>query len=258
MYLLKIYQHVRLILSSYIQFFLLSFIYIYKKIFNNKTNIFNYRPGVTVVITCCNRSDKLSYTLASFFKHNTCDVDKFIVIEDGLCKESFNVCLEFIGEDKLHYIYNNENIGQLKSIKKAYSFVETEYVFHLEEDWIFIKDSFIEYSLDILNSHIDCLFVSLRDSEDQNNHPLIDYDNNFYKLKPFWKFIWVGFGYNPSLRRIVDYNLLPNAFDSITRREIVPGLLYYFLGFKILVSKSNCFVVHNGWECSTEHKYKKA
>tara|TARA_B100000795_G_C22449033_1_gene304905 strand:+ start:89 stop:466 length:378 start_codon:yes stop_codon:yes gene_type:complete len=80
----------------------------------------------------------------------------------------------------VHIIFNDNNIGQIASIDKAYSFVETPYIFHLEDDWEFYNSGFIEESLNILNIDRNILMVSIRAHNDMNGHPIEfkSYQNN--------------------------------------------------------------------------------
>ena len=65
-------------------------------------------------------------------------------------------------------------MGQVAAIDTAYARVKTDFIFHCEDDWEFLRPQFIERSLVILNSRPDILMVSLRDKDDQNGHPVSD------------------------------------------------------------------------------------
>ena len=107
--------------------------------------------SISVVITSCNRPNELTSTLISFFKFNTYPLEKIIIIEDSGIKGCIDECLKYIPLNiKQVIIYNEKNIGQIPSIDKAYSFVDTDYIFHCEDDWEFYDYGFIEKSLDIL------------------------------------------------------------------------------------------------------------
>jgi len=98
---------------------------------------------VTVVLTACNRADLLEKTLDSFFEMNTYPLKRFIIIDDGM---NFG-CNDFIKEKydfPIELIYNDPKLFQIKSIDYAYSLIDTEYIFHMEEDWVFLKKGFIE------------------------------------------------------------------------------------------------------------------
>ena len=136
-------------------------------------------PSVTVVITSCNRHNLLFNTISSFIKFNTWKhIQKMIIIED--CKISneqavsmeSNVLSIVSSLFPVHIIFNDNNIGQIASIDKAYSFVETPYTFHLEDDWEFYNSGFIEESLNILNIDRNILMVNLGAHSVMNGHPI--------------------------------------------------------------------------------------
>ena len=57
---------------------------------------------------------------------------------------------------------NETRIGQIKSIDKAYKEVKTEYVFHCEDDWEFLREGFIEKSMEMLKEDPKIAVVGLR------------------------------------------------------------------------------------------------
>ena len=80
-------------------------------------------------------------------------------------------------------------------------------------------------------------------------------------LKPFWRGCWVGYGFNPSLRRMSDYRKLVGGYSSFAnRREISIGIFYYFIGMKVHVLSydKESYVRHIGKDASTEINFKKA
>jgi hypothetical protein len=101
---------------------------------------------VTFVLTSCGRMDLLEKTLDSFFKYNTYPIDRYLIIEDSTNSDVFERCkaLNIVQyNNKLEFIFNHEKLGQLASIDKAYSNVETEYIFHSEDEWEFYQGGFI-------------------------------------------------------------------------------------------------------------------
>ncbi len=111
---------------------------------------------VTVVLTACNRADLLEKTLDSFFEMNTYPLKRFIIIDDGM---NFG-CNDFVKEKyefPIELIYNDPKLFQIKSIDYAYSLVDTEYIFHMEEDWLFLKKGFIEDSMKVLEADSNIL-----------------------------------------------------------------------------------------------------
>lgn len=216
--------------------------------------------GITLVITSCNRPEQLKATLTSFFANCRTKFDKVIFIEDGDSVESINIAADmFRGHPNFISILNDSNLGQLNSIDVAYAYVETEWIFHLEEDWQFDCGGFIEFSMSAMESNTKILFVSLRSCKDQNGHPLKNCGNEWSTFKPFWKGVWCGFGFNPSVRRLSHYRLIGSRYGGWNKRETSIGLFYYLLGYRIIVkSDGSHYLRHSGGDCSTEHTYKKA
>ena len=114
---------------------------------------------VTLVITSCGRFDLLKRTLDSFFEKNTYPIEEIIITEDSTEGKKLENLLsqyeEFKNKEKFHLIINETREGQLKSIDKAYAKVNTEYIFHCEDDWVFLKEGFIEKSMKLLKGTVD-------------------------------------------------------------------------------------------------------
>jgi GT2 family glycosyltransferase len=116
---------------------------------------------VTVVITTCGRTDLLEKTLISFYKFNTYPINKVVIVEDSGISQNFET-VKTIVQDNLEIIVNETNEGQIPSIDKAYATVETDYIFHCEEDWEFFHSGFIEKSFEILDQDSKIFTVWLR------------------------------------------------------------------------------------------------
>lgn len=221
------------------------------------------KPEITVVMTTCARPEFLMRTLDTFKTYNTYPIKKFIVIEDGGCPETEHILKDMLSEYDVSYIFNSINLGQLKSIDTAYAQVTTELVFHLEEDWEFIRPGFIEHSLNHLRRYRKCITLSLRRFDDQQNHPVKreHLEDDFLLYKPFWRGCWVGYGFNPSLRRMSDYQSLIGGYSGFgNRREISIGLFYYWIGLKVHVLDygEEGYAKHPGANYSTGVEFGKA
>lgn len=218
---------------------------------------------VTVVITSYNRSDLLKITLDSFFKYNTYPIKKLIIIEDSGKKNINDFCITDYPNEKFQLIYNEKNIGQIESIDKAYYFLDTKWIFHCEEDWIFIKKGFIEESLRIFKLEGDRLFtVWLRPHKHTSNHPIIisknknyNYmDKNFSYIYKGIKHTWCGFTFNPGLRRTKDALLLHPYINNVNKDplsnrvgEYVINKSYHNLGYYAAITgESKGYCTHNG------------
>ena len=166
---------------------------------------------VTLVITSCGRFDLLKRTLDSFFEKNTYPIKKIIITEDSTeGKKLENLISQYENEKNKHnfcLIINETREGQLRSIDKAYNEVDTEYVFHCEDDWLFLKKGFIEKSMKLLKEDPDLLTVGLRSKK--------DFKESFFRKEEYIskdgeKFYEVKdeiFTYNPGLRRKSDNDL---------------------------------------------------
>lgn len=168
---------------------------------------------ITLVITSCGRPEKLKRTIDSFMKFNTYPIEKCIIIDDSGNAEAQKKIITLLPENTL-YINHNENKGQVQSIDEAYSHVETDFIFHCEDDWEFYYWGFIEKSLEVLEYNNDILQVWLRDHNDTNNHTIEPqiYKSGNTKFQLMSKGAlggnWDGFSWNPGLRRLSDYKLI--------------------------------------------------
>ena len=172
-----------------------------------------FRNSVTAVFTSCNRPDLLFKTLNSFFIYNSYQISKLIIVEDGLRPLNFLHSYPF--QIPATIIATGKKVGQIAAIDYAYSFVDTEYIFHVEDDWEFYNSGFIEKSIRLLKQEDECIQVWLRALNDINGHPLeerIERCTNIFKSTFEWRKlkydylgVWHGFSFNPGLRRMSDY-----------------------------------------------------
>lgn len=169
------------------------------------------KDTVSLVVTSCNRHDLLISTLESFARFNSYPIHQIIIIEDSDVLLDKNTIEEVFSKDENDcyssteiILLNNEvNIGQIKSIDKAYSYVTGEYIFHCEDDWRFYKEGFIEPSMQILRNNDKVFTVWLRSYNDLNGHSVGKLNKNnsvAYRKIERMKF-WTGFTLNPGLRR---------------------------------------------------------
>jgi hypothetical protein len=213
---------------------------------------------VTIVITSCDRHELLFKTLASFVMYNTHPIEKIIIVEDSEKEINAECVLKLLtksllvdyGRTQLKLIHNGVNIGQLESIDKAYNEVNSEFIFHCEDDWEFYQSGFIEASHEILAVDDKIFTVWLRGHDDLNGHKInsdIKFTKNnitFHEIIPMG--VWSGFTLNPGLRRKKDYDLLkPYARQkkidkNLKNREKVTesdlSILYGDMGYYGVVS----------------------
>lgn len=222
---------------------------------------------VTFVLTSCNRPKLLEITLQSFFKYNTYPLTKVIIIDDSGIKNCIDNCLKYIPENiESKIIYNEKNLGHAKSIDIAYSFVDTEYIFHCEDDWEFYDSGFIEKSLEILEKDEKIITVMIRPYENLKilrrgpsiNSVTSKIFDNLYRLVIKSKKGWTGFTFNPGLRRKKDYDKIKPYSDISVKGCIVEYKLQFIydnLGYKAAVTLSNKgYIRHIGFENTTKKK----
>lgn len=219
---------------------------------------------ITFVMTSCGRVDLLKRTFSSFMRHNDIPIEKYIIVDDSAGDKVREQIEEYITMFDIDFmlIFNKENIGQVKSIDTAYSFCETEYIFHCENDWEFYRMGFMSKSLGILEQRPEILTVWLRDHSDTNGHPI---DDKIYHVQDYEMITttyqlmalnalggnWHGYTWNPGLRRRKDYDIIkpfeqfirPGDFAALTECRI--GLEYLQRGFRAAILQ-NGYCKHIG------------
>ncbi len=174
---------------------------------------------ITFTLTSCNRWNLLEKTLDSFLSLNNYPIERYLLHEDSGNSE-------IVSKIKAKYpfieVLESNRSGLLASVDKLYALVDTDLIFHCEDDWQFFGSSknklgnsnFIQESLDILESRPDIHQVWIRDGipeswlEEKTN-------KNYRMVKQFHYGDWCGFSFNPGLRRLSDYKLMfPDGFNS--------------------------------------------
>lgn len=228
---------------------------------------------ITLVLTSCGRLDLLEKTLDSFFQFNTYPIHQFIITEDSADQNIFDQCITLNKkyDNKLEFIFNQEKLGQTKSIDLAYSKINTPYIFHLEDDWEFYKPNFIEDSIKLLESRPDILQVWIRPKSDgilnQIGNKVFIQDNLSYrKVLPasFYTgriindqkevvYNYNGFSFNPGVKRLTDYKLI-NKYQDYPQEHLV-DYFYRDLGYIVVSLSQNDtdgYVKHIGWKRRVE------
>jgi len=211
---------------------------------------------MTFVLTSCGRPDLLKQTLDSFFQHNNYPIEKYIIIEDSTDERMQQWVLDNYGS-VFEVIINRPKLGQIRSVDKAYSRVQTPYIFHCEDDWRFFRGNFIGESLSVLRKDPRTLQVWLRDLWDTNGHPpertiLRTEDGVLHRRVTLNYQGWHGFSFNPGLRRKSDYDLV-GSYEAIGHQypgidhEMAIGQKYRDLGYYATILEEAA-VEHTGWD----------
>ena len=203
---------------------------------------------VTLVITSCGRFDLLEETLDSFFKHNTYPIKKIIITEDSTEGKKLERLISKYDSKNQNFrlIVNEIRLGQLKSIDKAYREIDTEYIFHCEDDWKFLKKGFIEKSMELLEEDEKILIVGLRAKEDFTEDFFYNEDYVSKTGEKYYNVKGEIFTYNPAWRRKKDMDLFgPHEKLENQRYEEVLSNFYKEHGFKTVFFKES-YVTHIG------------
>lgn len=117
---------------------------------------------VTVCVTSCARLDLLSQTMQSFRAFNP--GGRTIISEDS-ADPAVAAAIEAAYPDAL-VLAGPERIGQMRSIDRMFPRVETTYLFHLEDDWLF--EAAVEWSAlrELLATRPDVANVCVRDFDE--------------------------------------------------------------------------------------------
>lgn len=115
---------------------------------------------LTVTITACDRTDLLFRTMQSFFKYNSYPIEQFIIRDDSglaVVHKETNELMKFF---KVPYLLLEKGqMGQARSIDRMLDKVNTEYVFHLEDDWEFYRPDFIDDSFSVIDDETSQVWV---------------------------------------------------------------------------------------------------
>ena len=205
---------------------------------------------VTAVLTSCGRQDLLERTLDSFFEFNSFPLERIIVVEDGHAGANAALMRKF-KHHPMVWLGTNWRVGQIDAIDCAYALVDTEFIFHLEDDWEFYSPGFIEKSIPILDARPECFEVLIRAIDDINGHPLLpDVESvagvAYRRLTLDYLGSWHGFSFNPGLRRTADYRRIGSYGEHVghdrfrpTNAEADLSLLYRNLGFYCVILSDN-------------------
>lgn len=215
----------------------------------------------TLVVTSCDRHDLLKETLESFVEFADQKPARTIIVEDSAkpapkwLDETLRAQLGGV-----LWIPNGRRQGQIYSIDLAYSYVETPWIFHCEDDWKFLRTGFISRSFEIMGKYGAISTCNLRG--DAWCHPWT-HDPRFPEFKiaaPYWIGPWGGLSWNPGLRRKGDYVRIGSSYgkhvgyalDGCKHEEFI-SKKYLDMGFNIAWADDKPYVEHLGDGRSRAH-----
>ena len=95
----------------------------------------------TVALTSCGRFDLLERTLQSLLPRLDGPLARILIAEDSGDRSVLDVVRAFDGQPaRIEAIINDPPLGQVKNIDRLYSRIETDWVFHCEDDWEFFSE----------------------------------------------------------------------------------------------------------------------
>jgi hypothetical protein len=206
----------------------------------------------TVVVTSCGRPDLLRMTLDSFFRWNTYDIEKVVVVEDSGVSGIVDSLKSRYRDLPVTWIEHPARMGQIRAVDDGYGQVTTDYIFHCEDDWEFYRGSFIEESKKILEHRRDILLVWIRELDDTNGHPIgpeiYRTGDVSYRIPEMdYRVLAHGFSFNPGLRRLSDYAALSSYGSLVVYNPVNPqisemllGCVYKALGFRAAILMKGC------------------
>src|SRR5690606_24495175 len=103
-------------------------------------------------------------------------------------------------------IINGQNLGQIRSIDRAYAAVTSDYIFHFEDDWEFTRGGFIAAGVECLEKEPNAIMAiaSHRDDMPRYVRSLKTRDaggHSYRRIYPEVHHLWYTFTFNPGLRR---------------------------------------------------------
>lgn len=203
---------------------------------------------LTAVLTSHRRPDLLVATLDAFFATNDYPLHEFIVIEDSDDATVLDIPARY-PDQPLRVILNGVNLGQHRSIDKAYSQVQTPYILHLEDDWTFPVEGIVARGLEVLKREPEVGLVQLRTDEDMpaaiKKISAGPGDRGYWKIPPAAHRVWHSFTFNPTLKRLADYRKLPHGYAGFASEAEIS--LYYKDQGVIMAWLSETKVTHLGY-----------
>lgn len=194
--------------------------------------------NITTVLTSCGRLDLLEKTITSlplFFWHR---MPNRILIEDSGDPIVHKELIKQLESGYLQgwtLILNPEKIGQGRSIDKAYSMVDTEFIFHMEDDWEFFEYEFVRRGLIILDENKDLVQVTMRRSTPHKWHDKTYGEGDLRHNLLITGFNgWPGYTYNPSIFRTSCYHQI-KPIGHKSEKDI--GLMYNKLGLMTAITE---------------------
>lgn len=168
-------------------------------------------PAYTMALTSCGRHDLLHRVIDSFISCIDVFPVRTVIVEDGPLPRPDWFDYPQLGE--VLWLSNGKRMGQGYTVDRAYAHVETDLVFHAEDDWEFVKAGpIISKSAEILSCFAQVIVVMLMNAQNWTfrdpSFPFLLYKPSVGGLNPLYDCFAFGCG----LRRMSDYRALGGNF----------------------------------------------
>ena len=205
----------------------------------------------SIALTSCGRFDLLRRTIATLLRHVDYPPEEIVVVEDsGDHQVEDIVRANNCFNAPVNLMVNENSIGQVRSIDMLYSKINTDWIFHCEDDWEFISNGFISKSISILREFDSCSMVSLIGKPPHPNEvsPIrfssCGIAHFVAKARP--NSSYAGLFFSPGMRRIRDYKIIgPYANIGVKVGEGIVSKIYQDLGYRIIFLE-NIYMQHIG------------
>ncbi|MCY3828892.1 MAG: glycosyltransferase family A protein [Rhodospirillaceae bacterium] len=194
----------------------------------------------TVALTSCGRFDLLERTLRSLLPRLDGPVAKIIIAEDSGDRGVYDVVQQFSDAGPtLEVLFNDPRLGQIRSIDRLYSHIETDWIFHCEDDWEFFAEGFVGKSFALLKEFDRFSMVALRDTAEFPSHYYLPEEIascgiRYREVNVAVAGNHAGLHLNPGLRRMRDYRLVgPYAAIGMKAAGGKVAKLHRHLGFRV-------------------------
>ncbi|MCY3769190.1 MAG: glycosyltransferase family 2 protein [Gammaproteobacteria bacterium] len=210
----------------------------------------------TVALTSCARFDLLERTLRSLLPLLDGPCQGVLIGEDSADRGVFDVISKVSGMGvPIEVIFNRRRLGICGNIDRIYSEVPTEWVFHCEDDWMFVRGGFISESFEILKANHTVSSVNLR--------AVSDLPSEYWRLTQDGYYLansgadYAGLHFNPGLRRMSDYHRIgPYRKLAVAAGEFDASRAYLAHGMQ-MASLLRPAVEHIGWGCHVPNRAKR-
>ena len=192
----------------------------------------------TVCLTSCARFDLLERTLESLLPRLEGPCKRIIIGEDSGDCEIFNVVEHFQSDAPFIYvILNHRRLGICRNIDRIYAEVDTDWIFHCEDDWEFSRDGFIRESFSVMQD-AGISSVNLRDISDFGLGFWSPVGDSHYVANVDVAGGIAGLHFNPGLRRMHDYHTIgPYGRLAPNSRETDVSIAYLSAGKRMALLK---------------------